>query len=174
LVFMPHGENIIMVMKNHTPVHILMKDITEEIIVFDPELELPDNVKRLYTETSDRMKILSLFTDVFDCFFRFMAAILDKHLGCPEDWFWERVADCIHQYQYEHPELQSKFRRYNLFTPEFDRCCLNRLQLRNTKQMLNLADPVQSLILEGTLKNPIAKFKNRDKLIRKEVVTHTF
>ncbi len=160
LVFMPHGENIIIVMENQTPVKILMKDITEEIIVFSDELEMPEKVKRLYTKTSDEMKVLSLFTDVFDSFFRFISSILEKHLDGPEDWFWELVAECIHLYQDKHPNLQSKFERYDLFVSEFDRCCLNRLQLKNTQQMLNLSEPIENLILEGTLQNPIAKFKD--------------
>ena len=159
-VFMPHGENIIMVLENHIPVKILMKDITEEVIVFNEKLELPEKVKRLYTKTSDTMKVLSIFTDVFDCFFRFLAPILEKDLDYSENDFWQEVALCIHSYQTEHPELQSEFDRYDLFISEFDRCCLNRLQLKNTQQMLNLADPMASLILEGKLQNPIAKFKN--------------
>ncbi|SEL67744.1 Siderophore synthetase component [Aquimarina amphilecti] len=161
-VFMPHGENIIMVFEKHIPVKILMKDITEEVIVFNEKLELPEKVKRLYTETSDKMKVLSIFTDVFDCFFRFMTPILDRDLGCSENEFWQEVASCIHSYQSEHPELQSEYEKYDLFVEEFDRCCLNRLQLKNTQQMLNLADPMASLILEGTLQNPIAKFKKID------------
>ena len=40
----------------------------------------------------------------------------------------------------------------------FDRCCLNRLQLKNTKQMLDLAEPIESLQLKGVLKNPVAKY----------------
>jgi len=169
LVFMPHGENIIMVMENSTPEHILMKDITEEVIVFNPNMDMPEKVKRLYTETSDQMKVLTIFTDVFDCFFRFMAAILENHLEYPENKFWRLVAECIHTYQKQHPELQYQYDRYDLFVPEFDRCCLNRLQLKNTQQMLNLADPMDSLIFQGTLENPIAKFKNKEQFIKKEM-----
>lgn len=161
LVFMPHGENIIMVMQNKNPVKILMKDITEEVIVFSDTLDLPEEVKRLHAKTSDTMKVLALFTDVFDCFFRFMSSILETHLAYPENRFWELVAECIQTYQFANPQLQEKFEQYDLFVPEFDRCCLNRLQLQNTKQMLNLADPINSLILEGTLVNPIAKFKQK-------------
>ncbi|WP_298545095.1 GNAT family N-acetyltransferase [uncultured Aquimarina sp.] len=159
-VFMPHGENIIMVLENHSPVKILMKDITEEVIVFNPDLELPEKVKRLYTKTSDKMKVLTIFTDVFECFFRFLAPILERDLEYSENEFWKEVAFCIRSYQSEHPELQTEFDKYDLFVPKFDRCCLNRLQLKNTQQMLNLADPMASLILEGTLQNPIAQFKN--------------
>ncbi|WP_378186510.1 IucA/IucC family protein [Aquimarina sp. W85] len=159
LVFMPHGENLIMVMENHVPVKSLMKDITEEVIVFNPDAKLPKPVDRLYTETSDTMKILTIFTDVFDCFFRFMSAILETHTKFPQYEFWKLVAQNIYAYQDEHPEFSEKFERYDLFTPQFDRCCLNRLQLANTQQMLNLADPIESLILEGVLENPIFPFK---------------
>lgn len=158
-VFMPHGENIIMVMKSHAPVKILMKDITEEVIVFNPDLELDEAAKRLFIGTTKEMQVLSIFTDVFDCFFRFMSNILEKHLKFPQQQFWKLVATCIQNYQNAHPELQEKFNTYDLFVPEFGRCCLNRLQLQNTQQMLDLGSPIASLIIEGKLKNPIAKFK---------------
>ena len=158
LVFMPHGENIIMVMENQTPVGIFMKDITEEVIVFNSELDLPEHARRLYVETSDEMKVLSIFTDVFDGIFRYMSSILENHDVCSEASFWKEVAECIHSYQSNHPELESKFETYDLFVSEFDRCCLNRLQLKNTKQMLNLGNPMESLILEGVLQNPIAVY----------------
>ncbi|WP_299620922.1 IucA/IucC family siderophore biosynthesis protein [uncultured Tenacibaculum sp.] len=162
-VFMPHGENLILVLEEDTPVYVLMKDITEEVIVFNKEMDLPEHVDRLYTETSDKMKVLSIFTDVFDCFFRFMGEQLDTHASFSEYNFWQLVADCIYEYQEQHPEFIDKYDRYDLFVDEFDRCCLNRLQLSNTKQMLNLADPIESLKLVGTLENPLAKFRKETK-----------
>ncbi|CAM1344984.1 IucA/IucC family protein [Tenacibaculum amylolyticum] len=170
-VFMPHGENLIMVLEEDTPVYVLMKDITEEVIVFNETMNLPEHVDRLYTETSDKMKILSIFTDVFDCFFRFMGTQLDTQIGFSEHNFWQLVAECIYEYQEEYPEFSEKYERYDLFVDEFDRCCLNRLQLGNTKQMLNLADPIESLKLVGTLENPIAKFKKVSKISKAEVET---
>jgi len=158
MVFMPHGENLIMVMNDNTPVRVLMKDITEEVIVFNENMKLPEHVDRLFTKTSDTMKVLSIFTDVFDCFFRFMSSILDKDGVLPENEFWKLVADCILEYQNENPQLANKFTQYDLFISEFDRCCLNRLQLKNNKQMLDLGDPIESLSLVGVLENPIAKF----------------
>ncbi|CAL2074586.1 IucA/IucC family siderophore biosynthesis protein [Tenacibaculum sp. 190524A02b] len=158
LVFMPHGENLILVLENYTPAYVLMKDITEEVIVFNETMELPEHVDRLFTKTSDKMKILSIFTDVFDCIFRFIGQILETHGEFSENQFWELVADCIHEYQEEYPEFSDKYERYNLFESQFDRCCLNKLQLSNTKQMLNLADPIESLKLDGVLENPIAQF----------------
>ncbi|WP_437823508.1 IucA/IucC family protein [Tenacibaculum mesophilum] len=158
-VFMPHGENLILVLEENTPVHVLMKDITEEVIVFNETMHLPEHAKRLFVKTSDKMKVLSIFTDVFDCFFRFMAQQLDCYSSFSEDNFWQLVADCVYEYQEQHPEFSEKYKQYDLFVKEFDRCCLNRLQLSNTKQMLSLANPIESLKLEGVLKNPLARFK---------------
>ena len=160
-VFMPHGENVILVLEDDVPVRILMKDITEEVLVFTKHPDMPEEVQRLYVKSSNSMKVLALFTDVFDSFFRFLSAILDTHVAYPETQFWKQVARCILSYQSQHPELQKKFDKYDLFVPEFDRCCLNRLQLRNTRQMLDLAAPIESLILEGTLQNPIAAYKTQ-------------
>lgn len=40
--------------------------------------------------------------------------------------------------------------------PEFARSCLNRLQLGNNQQMLDLANPAGNLKFAGTLRNPLA------------------
>ena len=76
LVFMPHGENLILVLEDDVPVRVLMKDIAEEIVLMDPDRELPPDVERIRAEVPDELKPLSIFTDVFDCFFRFLSAIL--------------------------------------------------------------------------------------------------
>lgn len=47
LAFMPHGENLILVLENHTPVHVFMKDIAEEIVVMDPDADLPEKPNAL-------------------------------------------------------------------------------------------------------------------------------
>lgn len=159
LVFMPHGENLILILEGHLPVKAIMKDITEEIAVFNPELELPEKAKRICVEVPEDLKLLSIFIDVFDCFFRFLGQILVEHCDYPEEQFWKLVADCIQDYQQEFPQHAEKFERYDLFAPEFALSCLNRLQLRNNRQMVDLADPAGSLQFAGTLQNPIAEYK---------------
>jgi len=56
----------------------------------------------------------------------------------------------------EHPELADAASAYDLFRPEFLRSCLNRLQLRNTLEMVDISDQAKTLIYAGTLDNPIA------------------
>ncbi|MGE9549935.1 GNAT family N-acetyltransferase [Erwinia amylovora] len=159
LVFMPHGENLILLLENNVPVSAYMKDIGEEIAVMNPDAVLPEKVQRLAVDVPENLKLLSVFTDVFDCIFRFISAILDESGTLPEEKFWQAVASCVKEYQQAHPQLASKFARYDLFTAEFTRSCLNRLQLANNQQMINLSDPAENLKFAGTLVNPIAAFR---------------
>ncbi|WGO83220.1 GNAT family N-acetyltransferase [Arsenophonus apicola] len=158
LMFMPHGENIILVLENHIPQSIFMKDLAEEVLVMDPQADLPAKASRVKVSMPEQMKTLTILSDVFDGVFRFIAAILDEKAGYAQQQFWQSVANCILDYQSAHPEFAQQFKRYPLFTPTIKRCCLNRLQIANNRQMLDLLDPMQSLQFAEDLINPIAEF----------------
>ncbi|MGW7190020.1 IucA/IucC family protein [Streptomyces sp. NPDC054838] len=161
LAYMPHGENTILVIEGGVVRRAVFKDIAEEIVVMDPDAVLPPAVERIRVDVPEDMKLLSVFTDVFDCFFRFLGPILAAEGICEEETFWRAVAGCAHAYQDSVPELAERFARYDLFAPEFQLSCLNRLQLRNNRQMVDLADPSAALQLIGTLENPVAPFARR-------------
>ncbi|MEU9705456.1 IucA/IucC family siderophore biosynthesis protein [Streptomyces sp. NPDC047981] len=159
LVYMPHGENVILVLDEQgAVVRAVFKDIAEEICVMDPTAVLPPAVERVRADVPEDMKLLSIFTDVFDCFFRFFAATLAAEGALDEDAFWRTVAECVRAYQESKPELAEKFERYDMFAETFALSALNRLQLRNNKQMVDLADPSAALQLVGDLVNPIARY----------------
>ncbi|MER6422397.1 IucA/IucC family siderophore biosynthesis protein [Streptomyces sp. NPDC001137] len=156
LVYMPHGENVILVLRDGGVQRAIYKDIAEEIAVMDPDAVLPPAIERLRVDVPEDKKLLSVFTDVFDCFFRFLSANLAAEGILEEDDFWRTVAEVTREYQASVPELAEKFERYDMFAPEFALSCLNRLQLRNNRQMVDLTDPSGALQLVGTLKNPVA------------------
>ncbi|MEV7222344.1 IucA/IucC family siderophore biosynthesis protein [Streptomyces sp. NPDC093681] len=156
LVYMPHGENVILVLADGVVRRAIYKDIAEEIAVMDPDAVLPPEVSRIAVDVPDDKKLLSIFTDVFDCFFRFLATNLAEEGIVAEDAFWRTVAEVTREYQESVPELAEKFERYDMFAPEFALSCLNRLQLRDNRQMVDLADPSGALQLIGTLRNPLA------------------
>ncbi|MEV6202431.1 IucA/IucC family siderophore biosynthesis protein [Streptomyces sp. NPDC051771] len=159
LVYMPHGENVILVLDERGAVdRAIFKDIAEEICVMDPQAVLPPAVERVRADVPESMKLLSVFTDVFDCFFRFLGATLAAEGTVAEDVFWRAVADCVKRYQDSKPELADRFAQYDMFAETFALSALNRLQLRNNKQMVDLADPSGALQLVGDLVNPIARF----------------
>jgi siderophore synthetase component len=124
----------------------------------DPDAVLPPAVRRIKVDVPADMRLLSLFTDVFDCFFRFLAVRLATEGILEEDDFWRTVAEVVRAYQDSVPELAGRFRQYDMFVPEFALSCLNRLQLRDNRQMVDLSDPSGALQLAGTLANPIAGF----------------
>ncbi|MFE1269340.1 IucA/IucC family protein [Streptomyces sp. NPDC058758] len=159
LVYMPHGENVILVLDERGAVdRAVFKDIAEEICVMDPDAVLPPAVERIRADVPESMKLLSVFTDVFDCFFRFLGATLAAEGVLGEDAFWRTVAECVKGYQESKPELADRFAQYDMFAETFALSALNRLQLRNNKQMVDLADPSGALQLVGDLVNPIARF----------------
>lgn len=162
LVFMPHGENLILVLGDDgVPVRVIMKDIAEEIVVSGSRVTLPEDVRRIHADMPDDVKLLSIFTDVFDCIFRFLAPLLAADGALTIDEFWATVASCVRDYQAGTPELADRFAAYDLFADEFRLSCLNRLQLRNNQQMVDLTDIAGSLQFAGTLPNPLAAYRER-------------
>ncbi|MGW9404080.1 IucA/IucC family protein [Arthrobacter sp. NPDC055585] len=156
LAFMPHGENLILVLQNGLPSRVLMKDIGEEVIVMEDKVDLPGDVSRIRVQVPAEEQVLSIFTDVFDCFLRFLAALLHEDGQLDQDVFWSTAAQVVADYQHRHPELSADFAAHDLFAPDFARSCLNRLQLRNNQQMLDISDPSGGLQFSGRLVNPLA------------------
>lgn len=163
LVFTPHAENVILVLEEHLVTRTLIKDIAEDVAVLNSERDLGSSLRRICLRVPEEVMTLSIFTDVFDCLFRHLAAHLWEHARYPELKFWGLVAQCVREYEAEHPELAASFERYDLFAPSFARNCLNRLQLTNNQLMvdLNAEDPVKSLQFHGELANPIAGLSPR-------------
>lgn len=158
LAFMPHGENVILVLHDGIVERVVFKDIAEEIVVMDPDADLPERVRRVRATVPDDEKILAIFTDVFDCFLRHLSATLHTAGVLDQDDFWRTVAECATGYAATVPHLAERMRRHDLFAPEFPLSCLNRLQLRNNQQMVDLTDPSAALQFAGTLPNPITRF----------------
>lgn len=153
LAFMPHGENLILVLDDHIPTGVFMKDIGEEVAVLGAR-EVPENIRRIVTPVDDEEKALAIFTDVFDGVLRHLSGILHADATLHEDVFWRLVADTVDEHAARHPDLDS---RVDLRADSFAHSCLNRLQLRNTLQMVDLANQSSSLLYAGRLDNPIAR-----------------
>ncbi|MGW1343700.1 IucA/IucC family protein [Kribbella sp. NPDC002412] len=155
LVYMPHGENLILVLRDAVPIRVIMKDIAEEIAVMSPDTPLPADAERVRADVPDDEKLLCVFTDIFDCIFRFLSPMLDREGLLTPSEFWSVVAAAVRDYQAATPELADAFAKYDVFAPSFALSCLNRLQLKNNQQMVDLTDIAGSLQFVGTLDNPL-------------------
>ncbi|MBD8504882.1 IucA/IucC family siderophore biosynthesis protein [Hoyosella sp. G463] len=158
LVCMPHGENIVLVLQDHVPARVFLKDIGEETAVIG-DLPLPPEVERIRADVPEDYKSLALHTDIFDGFLRYLSALLDADGVMAETAFWSLVAEAVAGHAADHPELAAVAERWGFFRDEFRHSCLNRLQLRNTLEMVNIADQASSLMFAGTLANPIARHR---------------
>jgi len=159
LVFMPHGENVILVMENGVPMRAYMKDIAEESSILNPDAKLPPDASRLVADIPESYKLLTIFVDVFEGYFRHLVQVLVDTELMQENEFWALVASSIETYQREHPQHLEKYRRYDLFAETMIHSCLNRLQLANNLQMVNLSDPIGSFQMAPELANPIASYR---------------
>lgn len=159
LVFMPHGENLILRLRDGVPIGAFMKDIGEEVAVIASaeERPLPERVERIRTECPEDVKALAVHTDVMDGVLRYVAAILAEDGLLDDAGFWAVAREVVEDHLTSHPELSAAAERYDLLRPTFRRSCLNRLQLRNTLEMVDISDQAESLIFSGELDNPLAR-----------------
>ncbi|WP_231442296.1 GNAT family N-acetyltransferase [Brevibacterium zhoupengii] len=157
LVFMPHGENLILILEDHVVTGAFMKDIGEEVAVLGHR-ELPDDVERIRALVPGEEKALSVFTDMFDGVLRHLGGILDSDGVLGAQKFWALVAEVLDRYETEHPELARGLAGdVDLRAERFAHSCLNRLQLRNTVQMVDIGNQAESLLYAGTMRNPVAR-----------------
>ncbi len=155
IAFMPHGENLILVLDGHVPRRAYLKDVGEEVAVLG-DRSLPDDIARIRADVPEDELGLVVHTDVFGGFLRHLAGILAEDGVLDAETFWAEVGACLAEHAADHPELADARARCDLFAPEFKHSCLNRLQLRNTRQMVDLADQSSSLQFAGTIANPVA------------------
>ena len=156
MAFMPHSENLVMVLHDHVPIRMIMKDIGEEVAIMG-DLPLPAGVERIRASVPEDMRALAIHTDVMDGVLRYVAALLDEDGMLESDSFWAIAREVIEEHAADHPELAQTAARYDLLRPEFRHSCLNRLQLRNTRQMVDITDQASSLAFAGMLRNPLAE-----------------
>ena len=155
LAFMPHGENLVLVLRDQAPVRCVMKDLGEEVAVLSQTRALPPEVERVRAEVDDDDRCLAVLTDVVDGVLRHLASMWDRDGVLPVADFWDEVACCLERHAADHPELSSAAADYDLQRPTFRHSCLNRLQLRDARHMVDLSDQASSFLYAGELDNPL-------------------
>lgn len=156
IVFMPHGENVILRLRGGLPSGAFFKDLGEEVAVVDRNQPVPSAFQRIvadHGDIDDAQRALSIHTDILDGVLRHLAALMHSANLLPEELFWGSVRECIAGYEATHPGTLD---RLPLLSTSFRHSCLNRLQLRNPLTMVDLGDQNASLIYAGEISNPVA------------------
>nr|WP_229759199.1 IucA/IucC family siderophore biosynthesis protein [Peterkaempfera bronchialis] len=157
-VFSPHGENAIVVFDDRDiPVRLAVKDFVDDVNISDqplPELaDIPAEVSAVLLRERPDFLCQFIHSGLFVGVYRYLAPLLEDHLGLPEQEFWGLVRQEITAYQRRFPELADRFALFDLLTPRIERLCLNRNRLlldgyRDRPQRPHAA-------VQGTVPNPL-------------------
>jgi len=152
-VFMPHGENIVLRLREGRVTGAFLKDIGEEVVVGADGVPLTEQTRRIRIDLTDEDLSLSFFTDMLDGVLRHLADVMDADALLPAEEFYAVVGRALAEYT---ALGVADVERLGLDAEDFAHSCLNRLQLRNATQMVDLTDPSGSLLYAGRLANPVA------------------
>lgn len=129
-VFSPHGQNTVLILKDSIPHRLAMKDFVDDVNVSReplPELQsLPEELKDVLRSEPAEGLCQFIFTGLFVCHLRYLADILYTDYNYPEVIFWKQLRHTIEDYQKRFPELEDRFRLFDLLKPAFTKLCLNR------------------------------------------------
>ncbi|MDR7302970.1 IucA/IucC family protein [Haloactinomyces albus] len=134
VVFSPHGENTIVVFdESDAPARLAVKDFVDDVNISAtplPELaDMPAEVDAALLREPPEFLRQFIQSGLFVGHFRYLAPLIEDHLGVPQDRFWTMVREEVLAYQKRFPELAERFAMFDLFTPEIERLCLNRNRL---------------------------------------------
>jgi siderophore synthetase component len=126
-----HAQNIILIHKNGRPIRLALKDFHDGLRFSKKNLQQPESCPNLHLEPAHHRAInrhsfmqtddLSAVTDFLHSAFFFvciseLCMFLNERYGLEETYFWEMVAQVIHEYQKEHPQHKKNFDLYDLFS----------------------------------------------------------
>ncbi|MFC6245010.1 IucA/IucC family C-terminal-domain containing protein [Flavobacterium psychroterrae] len=130
----PHGQNVILILKDYVPTRIALQDFVGDILINEEgKKKLPQEfIDNMFnTSPNPENAPLTILIAVFDAFFRYLSDVLITTADYSEASFWNCVHEIVIEFQQEHPELQDLFDKYNLFIPEFKRLIFNSRRLYN-------------------------------------------
>lgn len=129
-VFSPHGENAILMLRDHTPSRLAMKDFVDDVNISDqplPELrDIPEDLRPVLLEEPPEGLCQFIQAGLFICHLRYLSDLLEERHAYPEREFWSHARRAVLEYQERFPELSDRFETFDLLSPSFTRLCLNR------------------------------------------------
>lgn len=134
VAFCPHGENTVVLFDvRDVPVGIAVKDLAEDVNLLPEDLPayaaLPPQAAVVLHRWPARDLRHSIVSAVFAGHFRFFGDVVERHLGVPEERFWELVGATVTAHHAAFPGLAERIVAFGIEEPEIERIALNREQL---------------------------------------------
>lgn len=129
-----HGQNLTLVVESGVPKRLALKDLQGDLRIVDedfPELiSLPGNIKQVLTRLPAAYLLHDLQTGHFVTVLRYFSALLQEQKLISESVFYQVLASVIKEYQLSYPQLQPRFRQFDLLTDKIKRVCINRVRFK--------------------------------------------
>jgi siderophore synthetase component len=143
----PHGENATVVYADDVPVRLAVKDFVDDMKLLDlsglaasdraraarlavaEHDDLPAEVRGVLLRSGPEDLTGSLAKSVLLAHFRYLAPLLEEHLGLPEGEFWASARAHVAAYRARFPELAGRWELLDVTAPTLPRVCLNRERL---------------------------------------------
>ena len=151
-----HGQNVTLVLKNNVPSRVALKDFQGDLRLVDKEFpeqkSLSDYVRSVTVKLPSEYLIHDLQTGHFVTVMRFISSVMAE-TGFSEHRFYQLLGESLQTYMADQPELQDRYKLFDLFKPEMERICLNRVRFR-----LGYGDSTERPLPElgSPLLNPLA------------------
>lgn len=130
--FIAHGQNVTLVLRDHAPARVALKDLQGDCDLIDqdfPELDsLPAEVRAVLPRKPATHIVHNLQTAHFVTVLRFLSDLLHRHGFIDERDFYRALARTLRRYQAAHPDLARRFALFDLFRPAMPRVCINRVR----------------------------------------------
>lgn len=131
--FIAHGQNVTVVLQDHLPVGMAIRDFQGDLDLVDrdfPEMNgLDEDIRQLLPRKPPAYIVHDIQTAHFITVLRFLSAALARAGALDEPAFYRLLGEALHEYRTGHPELEVRFRTFELFDPLVPRVCINRVRL---------------------------------------------
>ncbi|MEJ6393131.1 IucA/IucC family protein [Gymnodinialimonas sp. 2305UL16-5] len=131
--FIAHGQNITIILDNHMPVAMALKDFQGDLDLVDqdfPEMSgLDPAIRDLLPRKPPAYIIHDIQTAHFVTVLRFLSASLARAGQIDEGQFYGILQNVLIQYKNAHPALSERQRVFDLFEPHMPKVCINKVRL---------------------------------------------
>ncbi|QBF33470.1 IucA/IucC family siderophore biosynthesis protein [Thalassococcus sp. S3] len=131
--FIAHGQNITVVLENHVPVAMALKDFQGDLDLVDqdfPEMKgLDPAIRALLPRKPPAYIIHDIQTAHFVTVLRFLSAALARAGQIEERPFYELLREVLLEYRAANPDLANRHEMFDLFAAEMPKVCINKVRL---------------------------------------------
>ncbi|WP_299773723.1 IucA/IucC family siderophore biosynthesis protein [uncultured Tateyamaria sp.] len=131
--FIAHGQNITVILENHIPVGMALKDFQGDLDLVDqdfPEMEgLDPEIRALLPRKPPAYIIHDIQTAHFVTVLRFLSMALARTAQIEESRFYDILGDVLLDYKTSHLELAERHNMFDLFEQTMPKVCINKVRL---------------------------------------------